>query len=319
MSLPPQDIAPPSAHQAGRPVDGIVLLDKPAGLSSNHALQRVRRTLSAAKAGHAGTLDPMATGMLPLCFGQATKASGLLLGSSKAYRVRLRLGQATDTGDAHGKVIARAPLPPLDQTDVEHVLEGFEGARDQIPPMYSALKHHGERLYRLARRGETVARPARSIELRGLRLLGIAAESIEFDLECSKGTYVRVLGEEIAVQLGSVGHLSELRRLWVAPFQADPMVSLEDVIAWRAGAPPVGSRPRWLLPVDRAFAGLPRLDLGAADSDSIRHGRPVQPALAMPEGSTVRAYDSAGGLLGLLRVGPDGYARVVRLLVDGAS
>jgi tRNA pseudouridine55 synthase len=288
-------------------------------LSSNHALQRVRRTLSAAKAGHAGTLDPMATGMLPLCFGQATKASGLLLGSSKAYRVRLRLGQATDTGDAHGKVIARAPLPPLDQADVEHVLAGFEGARDQIPPMYSALKRDGERLYRLARRGETVARAARSIELRGLRLLGVAAESIEFDLECSKGTYVRVLGEEIAVQLGSVGHLSELRRLWVAPFQADPMVSLDDIMTWQTSAPPDGSRPTWLLPVDRAFAGLPRLDLGPADSDSIRHGRPVQPAVTMPEGSTVRAYDTAGGLLGLLRAGPDGYARVVRLLVDGAS
>ena len=308
--------AAPHGRIGRRRVDGIVLLDKPEGLSSNNALQRVRHALSAAKAGHAGTLDPMATGMLPLCFGQATKTCGLILGASKAYRVRLELGAATDTGDATGRIVARAPVPVLDEAMITGVLAGLEGMVEQTPPMYSALKHEGQRLYELARRGESVARASRRIELHRLKLNRVAGAEVEFDVECSKGTYVRVLGEEIAARLGTVGHLYGLRRLWVAPFQSEAMVSLDDVMAWRSAADREEAAPRWLLSVDHALTDLPRLDLDASASDSIRHGRPVQPGVPVAEGVTVRAYDAAGALLGLLRAGPDQRVHVVRLLAN---
>jgi tRNA pseudouridine55 synthase len=308
--------AAPHGRIGRRRVDGIVLLDKPEGLSSNHALQRVRHALSAAKAGHAGTLDPMATGMLPLCFGQATKTCGLILGASKAYRVRLELGAATDTGDAHGRVVSRKPVPPFDEEAVAQVLAGLEGTAEQTPPMYSALKHEGERLYEIARRGESVARASRRIELHRLQLNRVAGAEFEFEVECSKGTYVRVLGEEIAARLGTVGHLCGLRRLWVAPFRSEPMVSLDDVMAWRNAADREEAAPQWLLPVDHALSDLPRLDLDASASDAIRHGRSVQPGVSLAEGVTVRAYDAAGSLLGLVRAGADQRVHVVRLLTD---
>jgi tRNA pseudouridine55 synthase len=313
----PAEHAPRTRSRAARRrIDGIVLLDKPRGLSSNHALQQVRRILSAAKAGHAGTLDPMATGMLPLCFGQATKTCGLILGASKAYRVCLRLGTATDTGDATGQAVSHAPVPALDPAAIARVLADLEGASEQVPPMYSALKHAGERMYELARRGESVARAARRIELRRLRLNRVSHDEIDFDVECSKGTYIRVLGEKIAARLGCVGHLSGLRRLWVAPFQSEPMVCLDEITSWPGTPAPGESGPPWLLPIDRALAGLPRLDLGPTDSAAIRHGRPVQLEMSLPEGSNVRAYDTTGLLLGLLRIGTDQRAHVVRLLAN---
>ena len=304
---------------ARRRVDGIVLLDKPEGLTSNQALQRVRHALAAAKAGHAGTLDPMATGMLPLCFGQATKTCGIILGSRKAYRARLRLGAATDTGDAQGAVVSRAEVPALDAGTVAGLLAGLEGASSQIPPMVSALKHEGERLYELARRGESVPRAARHIELYRVELVGLEGRDIEFDVECSKGTYVRVLAEDVAARLGTVGHLAALRRLWVAPFDSEPMVTLEEIGAWRdAGGAGHGS-PAWLRPVDSALAGLARVDLGSADSASIRHGRTIPSDGGLLAGTTVCAYDADGGLLGLLEVAPDRRLRVVRLLADTAQ
>ena len=184
-----------AARRRWRDVDGIVLLDKPAGMSSNQALQRVRRRLLAAKGGHAGTLDPMATGMLPLCFGHATKACGQLLGSSKCYRATLRLGSATDTGDAEGIVIREAAVPVLERPLVEAALAGFVGDREQVPPMYSALKRDGRPLYELAREGIEVVREARHIHIKRIQLLSIAAGNVEFEVVCSKGPYVRVLGD----------------------------------------------------------------------------------------------------------------------------
>ena len=299
-----------------RRVDGIVLLDKPPGLTSNRALQRAREALSAAKAGHAGTLDPMATGMLPLCFGQATKACGLILGARKVYRVRLRLGVATDSGDSTGKVVARAEVPLLDAAIVAGVLADFVGVGLQTPPMLSALKHQGERLYELARRGETVPRPERRIELHRVELIGIERDEIEFDVECSKGTYVRVLGEDMASRLGTVGHLAGLRRLWVAPFESASMVSLEEITAWQAAGDAAGRSPGWLLPVDRALADLERVDLNATDSSAIRHGRDVATIAELTPGVVVRGYDETGALLGLLRAESDRRLHVVRLLVD---
>lgn len=293
-----------------------MLLDKPDGLTSNRALQRVRHALSAAKAGHAGTLDPMATGMLPLCFGQATKTCGLILGARKAYRARLCLGAATDTGDAQGAVVSRAEVPALDAETVRRVFTDLEGASDQIPPMVSALKHEGERLYELARRGESVPRAARRIELYRLELVALAGPDIEFEVECSKGTYVRVLAEDVAARLGTVGHLEALRRLWVAPFESEPMVTLEEISAWQEAGGAEQGDPPWLRPVEIALARLARVDLGADDSDWVRHGRTVPADGGFPVGTIVCAYDADGRLLGLLEVAQDRRLRVVRLLVD---
>jgi tRNA pseudouridine55 synthase len=301
-----------------RELDGIVLLDKPTGTGSTAALQRVRRLLRAAKAGHAGTLDPMATGMLPLCFGQATKACGQLLGASKAYRARLVLGSATDTGDADGRMVRTAPLPVPDPARLLTVFASLTGERLQTPPMYSALKRDGRPLYELARRGHEVARLPRRITVRRLEPLSWADASVEFEVECSKGTYVRVLGEEIATGLGTVGHLSALSRLWVDPFPPDSMVTLETIEAWAAGGPAEDERPRWLLPVDAAFADLPRLDLDRVASLRLRQGRTL-PFQLPGEAVLARVYDPAGRFLGLVEQAPGGGLRVARLFVSGAS
>jgi tRNA pseudouridine55 synthase len=303
-------------RRAWRHIDGIVLLDKPAGASSTQALQRVRRLLQAAKAGHAGTLDPMATGMLPLCFGQATKASGALLGSAKAYRASVRLGTATDTGDAEGTIVQQCPVPVLDRSPVMGVLDGLRGPGTQVPPMHSALKHQGRPLYELARRGEVVPREPRPINIARLELLRLDPDAIEFEVECSKGTYVRVLGEEIARRLGTVGHLTALRRLWVEPFEGEPMVTLEAVEHWAAGHVPVGP-PAWLLPVDAAFRRLPRIDLSAQEAGHLRQGRVLEAPPGTGPAERAAAYDPAGVFLGIVAVAPDGRLRAVRLFVPG--
>ena len=301
-----------------RDLDGIVLLDKPTGLGSTPALQRVRRLLRAAKGGHAGTLDPLATGMLPLCFGQATKACGPLLGASKAYRARVLLGAATDTGDADGSVVRTGPVPAVDAGRLEAVLAGLSGERDQLPPMYSALKRDGRPLYELARRGEEVERAPRRVTIHHIELLAWTDAVLEFEVRCSKGTYVRVLGEEIAAGLGTVGHLAALRRLWVEPFGDRPMVTLETIEAWAGEGPADDARPEWLLPVDTAFAGLPRLDLDRLASMHLRQGR-VLPLQIPPGACTARVYDTAGQFLGLVEPAPGGGVRVARLFVPGAS
>jgi tRNA pseudouridine55 synthase len=299
-----------------REVDGIVLLDKPAGMSSNQALQRARRLLSAAKGGHAGTLDPMATGMLPLCLGQATKACGALLGSRKAYRARLVLGAATDTGDADGAVVAQSPVPALVWDQVERLLGTFTGVVEQVPPMYSALKRDGRPLYELARRGEQVPREARQVRIERLDLLSIGPSELVIELVCSKGTYVRVLGEDLALALGTCGHLGELRRLWVEPFEGEGMVTLETIEAWDETA---GNAAPWLLPVERAFTGLPRLDLDGPQSLHLRQGRVLEVRGVPPGTGRATAYGPDGHFLGLVEVDSVGQVRVERLFVPGAG
>lgn len=312
-------MAAPARERPGwRAVDGIVLLDKPAGLGSTPALQSVRRLLRAAKAGHAGTLDPLATGMLPLCFGQATKACGQLLGSSKAYRARLLLGQATDTGDAEGSVVAEAPVPELSEGAVAAALLGLQGPQLQTPPMYSALKRQGRPLYELARQGLEVPREARSIVIERLELAALGPGTLDFEVVCSKGTYVRVLGEEIARRLGTVGHLGALRRLWVAPFEHEPMVGMDAIREWAEH--PATSAPAWLLPVDRAFVHLGRLDLDGTAALHLRQGRTLDApeSAAGDDGELLRAYDPHGLFLGLVQRRA-GRLRVQRLFVAGAG
>ena len=213
-------------RRSGREVHGILLLDKPIEVTSNQALQRVKRLFKAAKAGHTGSLDPLATGMLPICLGAATKVCSYLLDARKGYRVTAFLGAATDSGDAHGSIVARTPAMELDSEVARRTLAGFRGESKQVPPMYSALKYKGKRLYDLARRGIEVARPARSIRIFSMELRRCEWPELEFDVTCSKGAYVRTLVEDVAKALGTLGYVSALRRKFVEPFEESQMVTL---------------------------------------------------------------------------------------------
>ncbi|HEY8538756.1 MAG TPA: tRNA pseudouridine(55) synthase TruB, partial [Steroidobacteraceae bacterium] len=190
-----------------RDIDGILLLDKALGLSSNAALQQARELFGAKKAGHAGSLDPLATGMLPVCFGQATKVCGRLLNAGKRYRVSVQLGARTESLDCETEVVERAPVPPLTREHVERVLASFLGEQEQVPPMHSALKRDGQRLYELARRGESVERPSRRITIKAISLLDLGTDRLDFDVSCSKGTYIRSLAADIAQRLGTLGYV----------------------------------------------------------------------------------------------------------------
>jgi tRNA pseudouridine55 synthase len=290
-----------------RAVDGLILLDKPLGLTSNRALQIVRRLYRAEKAGHTGSLDPLATGVLPLCFGEATKVAGYLLDADKRYVATLALGSRTDTGDREGQIVASSPVPLLDAARIETALAGFRGDTTQIPPMYSALKRDGEALYDIARRGEVVEREPRPVRISSLTLIGWSADHIEFDVRCSKGTYVRTLGEDIAVALGTVGHLSALRRTDVGgAFTGLPVHTLESLDALAGDEAALDAL---LLAPDRALVGWPQVTLTPSDAVRLGHGQAV-PVTAGNGLHTVYAAD--GRFLGLGLV-TDGTLTVKRL------
>ncbi|NYT86576.1 tRNA pseudouridine(55) synthase TruB [Pollutimonas harenae] len=217
------------ASRRGQMLDGVLLLDKPEGLSSNHALQRAKRALDARKAGHTGTLDPFATGLLVCCLGRATKISGKMLEADKGYVATLRLGEETDSGDLTGNIVAQAPseFKGVTQSEFEKVLPQFRGEIEQIPPMYSALKRDGKPLYEYARQGIELERPARKVTIHALELLQFNGLEAEILVECSKGTYIRTLAQDIGRQLGCGGHLKALRRIRVGPFKLDDAVGLE--------------------------------------------------------------------------------------------
>jgi tRNA pseudouridine55 synthase len=264
---------------------GILLLDKPPGLSSNGALQRVRSLLGREKAGHVGSLDPLATGMLPVCLGEATKVAGEILAGRKCYRFTVTLGARTTTGDAEGTVSERAAVPALERSHIAAVLARFLGEGQQVPPMYSAIKRAGQPLYRLARAGITVERAPRAIEVSQLRLLTLAPQALELEVLCSKGTYVRVLAEDIAAALGTLGHVSALRREYVEPFQGETMRTLESLADTRAR----GAWPE-LLPADWPLAHLPAVRLLPEQARRVCQGQVVSVADA-PHGTRVRLYD----------------------------
>lgn len=297
-----------------REVDGILLLDKALGVSSNAALQQVRVLYGALKAGHAGSLDPLASGLLPVCFGQATKVCGRLLNSGKTYRVLVQLGELTPSGDAETEVIERAPVPALTGAGVDEVLARFLGPQQQIPPMHSALKFEGKRLYELARKGESVERPPRDIVIHKIARVnseeGLAANQLEFDAYCSKGTYIRTLAADIAVKLGTLGYVKGLRRLSVDPFGDLPMFTLE-ALSTESSEQLTGR----LLAVDTAFADLLRIDLDAAAEQSLLLGRTVSGSVAAPL-SEVRLYGVAGRFLGLGEGQPGGRVKPSRLFVS---
>ncbi|BFI96393.1 MAG: tRNA pseudouridine(55) synthase TruB [Rhodanobacter sp.] len=292
---------------AWRDLHGIVLLDKPAGLSSNEALQAVRRLFRAAKGGHTGALDPMATGLLPLCFGEATKLAGNLLGARKAYRAECRLGITTTTADREGEVLRKRPVPVLDDADVEMALAPLRGRIVQVPPAYSALKQGGERLYLKARRGEVVEAPPREVDVHRLELLSRTADTLVCEVECGSGTYVRSLAVDLGEALGCGAHLTALRRLWVEPFHAPCLVTLDE-LEQSAGRGDEALLAH-LLPVEAGLAGWPRLQLDEAQSQAIARGQPIEVDGASGPHA---AFASDGALLALLDLDADGRSRILR-------
>ncbi|WAM52423.1 tRNA pseudouridine(55) synthase TruB [Vreelandella venusta] len=274
-------------RRRGLPVNGVLLLDKPKGISSNHALQRVRRLFEAQKAGHTGTLDPMATGLLPICLGEATKFSAHLLEADKMYRTRVELGVITDTGDAEGTVIERREIPRLAAEDIESALARFHGEIDQVPPMYSALKHQGKKLYELAREGKHVERAARRVSVYDARLLAFEGTAFEMEVSCSKGTYIRTLAEDIGHALGCGAHISQLRRLKTGPFTSDAMWTLEDLEALADQA----AREAELMPADVLVNHLPSLTVDETAYGRLAHGQSASLAVGVLEpDALVRLY-----------------------------
>lgn len=282
-----------------RPLHGIVLLDKPQGLSSNQALQRVRHLFRAEKGGHTGALDPLATGLLPLCLGEATKIAGLLLGAHKAYETVAVLGTTTDTDDADGVVLQERPVPALDDAAIEAALRPLTGVIQQRAPIYSALKQGGEPLYAKARRGETIEAPVREVVVRQIRLLGRDGNRVRLHVECGSGTYIRSLVRDLGETLGCGAHVAVLRRLWVDPFTQPRMWTLEELEALATQ----GEEPllQALLPLEAGLAGFPQVTLDSAGAQRLGRGQPVEVAEETPQG-TVAVLDETGRALGLGQV-----------------
>ncbi len=298
----------------GRPVNGVVLLDKPIGLTSNQALQVVKRLYDARKAGHTGSLDPLATGMLPICMGEATKLSAFLLNADKNYQVECGLGVVTETGDREGSVINERPVPVFSLADIEAVLIAFRGEILQIPPMYSALRHQGKRLYELARQGLEVERQPRPVTIHSLQCLAVQGTHLELRVHCSKGTYVRSLVEDIGTALGCGAHVTALRRWSVGPYKDAGMLSLEQIREVAdSGFEALDSK---LLPVDSAMRQWPRLNLNTDLAHYLRHGQPVLVPRA-PSDGMVRLYEGENQFLGVGEIIDDGRV-APRRLVQGA-
>ncbi len=296
-----------SRRKRGKAVNGLVLLDKPSGLTSNRALQIVRKIYAARKAGHTGSLDPFATGMLPLCLGEASKTAAFMLESNKTYHATARLGIATDTGDIEGSVKEEQAVPALDDQAVLATFDSFTGEIEQVPPMYSALKLHGQPLYKLAREGITVERKARRIRIHQLDLIYCDAQLLEFKVRCSKGTYIRTLAEDLGRALGTCAHLVSLRRLAVEPFEACNMVTLEQLEADHQRQ----TLDQHLLPIDAGLSDWPLIHLDAMCAAGFRNGNP-QPT-ADSEAGWVRVYDREERLLGLGKCTGEGLVKPKRV------
>ncbi len=295
----------PKVKKTWKQVDGVLLLDKPVGLSSNDALQKARRLFSAAKGGHTGTLDPLASGLLPLCFGEATKFSADLLDADKTYEAELKLGVTTDSGDAEGQVIATATVD-VAEAAILAVLPRFTGPIEQVPPMHSALKRDGRPLYELARQGIEVERAARAVTIHALEVLDFAGDVLRIRVRCSKGTYIRVLAADIGQALGCGAHLTALRRTVVADLDLMHAVTLAEIEALDEV-----DRMKRLAPVDALLQSLPVLTLEGEAAARFRHGNPV----SLPEGLSgkIRIYE-AGRLIGVGEPGREGRLWPTRLV-----
>jgi tRNA pseudouridine55 synthase len=297
-------------HNKGRIVDGVLPLDKPPGMTSNRILQRVKGVYQARKAGHTGSLDPLASGMLPICFGQATKLSAYLLGADKLYRVTAKFGAQTDTADADGKVIAESAVCEIERRDLETALQHFRGESQQIPPMYSALKKDGKRLYEYAREGKEVPRDPRTIRIHELEIDEYDPQAPTLNVRCSKGTYIRTLVEDIAASVGTLAHVIALRRLAVVPFSASDLVCFDEIEA--ASEHGLDALDAFLRPVDDVIADWPAVYLNREESHYLRQGISVNNRPG-GESGLVRLYDDGSLFLGVGEVLADGRIAPKRL------
>ncbi|MEE8342294.1 MAG: tRNA pseudouridine(55) synthase TruB [Gammaproteobacteria bacterium] len=298
-------------RKSGRNVHGLVLLDKPSGITSNQALQTVKRLFQARKAGHTGSLDPLASGLLPICMGEATKVSAFLLDADKHYWVLCKLGERTTTGDAEGEIAERRPIGRLDTKGFEQVLSKFRGPIEQIPPMYSAVKHQGQRLYKLARQGIEVERKPRAVTIHELTLLRLELPVIELDVRCTKGTYIRTLVEDIGEEIGCGAHVADMRRLGVGPYHESDMHSLESLEALAEQG--LEAIDRWIVPIESALAQWPDVRLSGDAAFYVRQGQPVLVPHA-PTSGWVRLYEGDHQFLGMGQVLDDGRVAPRRLL-----
>ncbi|MCU7859746.1 MAG: tRNA pseudouridine(55) synthase TruB [Candidatus Thiodiazotropha sp. (ex Lucinoma kastoroae)] len=296
----------------GRNISGVLLLDKPVGMTSNKALQEVKFLYKAAKAGHTGSLDPLATGLLPICFGEATKLSAFLLDANKHYSVRVKLGETTTTADAEGEVVERADPSGVTESALHDVLTEFMGEQQQLPPMYSAIKHQGERLYKLARQGVEVERETRTIHIYSLRLINFSLPEFEMDVHCSKGTYVRTLAEDIGKRLGCGAYVSGLRRTGVGPYDDQSMVTLESV-QQAFSEKQFKEMDDWLLPLESALAEWPEVALSADAAFYMKQGQPILVPNA-PTSGWVRLYANKTDFLGVGQILDDGRVAPKRLM-----
>jgi tRNA pseudouridine55 synthase len=290
-----------------RAISGILLLDKPSGISSNRALQLTKRLFGAAKAGHTGSLDPLATGLLPICFGEATKIAGHLLGARKAYAAECRLGVTTDTCDSDGTVLVQREVPDLDDAAIRVALAEFTGRITQVPPVYSALKQGGVPLYKRARRGEAVEAPPREVEVFHFELRGRTGDTLRLFVECGSGTYVRSLVRDLGEALGCGAHLTALRRLWVEPFRDPRMFTIGELEALRERDP--AALGDCLLPVDAGLSDWPVLQLDERGADDVAHGRTLHVTVAP---GRYRANAPDGRLLAIGEVDGSGTFKVLR-------
>lgn len=304
-----------SRRRKGRNVNGILVIDKPIGVTSNGILQQVKRLFGAAKAGHTGALDPLATGVLPLCFGEATKFSQMMLDSDKAYITTARLGIRTETGDSEGDVVEEKPVPALTEADVEAVLARFRGPIEQVPSMYSALKHQGRPLYEYAREGIEIERPARPVTIHELTLLAVRENELDLAVSCTKGTYIRSLVEDIGDALGCSAHVSALRRTMASGYTLEAAHDVGTLEAMRERGE---SLDGLLLPPDSALTMFPELHLSGPSLVSILNGQPVRMTDQSLEG-LVRLYGDRG-FAGLAEALPDddGIQLVPRRLVKSS-
>jgi tRNA pseudouridine55 synthase len=299
-----------------RIVDGFLPLDKPPGMTSNRILQRVKWMYQARKAGHTGSLDPLASGMLPICFGQATKLSAYLLAADKVYWVTAKFGVKTDTADADGEMIAESGLIEVGRDVLEAALGKFRGEIQQIPPMYSALKKDGKRLYEYAREGKEVQRDPRTVQIHELEIDAYDPQQPSFQVRCSKGTYIRTLVEDIAESVGTVAHVIALRRLAVFPFRASDLVRIEDLEA--ASESGFEQLDAYLRPVDEVIADWPAVYLNREESYYLRQGHSVNNRPG-PDSGLVRLYDEGRLFLGIGEVSMDGRIAPKRLFANPAG
>ena len=317
----------------GREVSGILILDKPTGMSSNHALQRVKRMFGARKAGHTGALDPLATGLLPICLGEATKFSQFLLDSDKRYQTIGQLGVRTDSSDADGKILETKACGHITLADVEAQLPQFRGLISQVPSMFSALKYKGQPLYKLARAGKTVEVKPRQVTIHNLELMSFDNAQVQMDISCTKGTYIRSIVEDLGLALGCGAHVAQLKRLQAGPFVANQMVTLEGLQAiideatkgqvveegkWPDITPAFPDLDELLMPADTAVLSLNAVQLGPQQIEALQQGKVIDHATDFDEFDVVRVYSAhaieASAFIGLAEVQQEGRLKAKRLM-----